>query len=201
MRALLIISTIVIIVLLFVIFTPQGKKLATRARGKEVVKGPGRPDPRYADVPVNPTKSKPDVYIIESVPTIQTGKDATPEEAENLLRAVIRKTYNQLTVMKTPYCGIKDSDVKEYALKNGRTYKEQLAIFVIQYITKSTYPFGNIKGTPISPNILNKYRTSRRGKGSCRPGINIEKLISKGNYKHFTKTIGNCKVNEHIESI
>ena len=197
MKTLVIIIAVLIVIVLLVLFTPVGQKILAKARGQEIDSS----KPTFTGVTPPPIKIKIPTLSIPVIPTVPTGDIATPEKAEQMLRALISKVYAQVTVMKTPYGNITDEKIKRRALNSGRTYKEELTDLVIRDIWKNTYPFGNIEGTSIPPTIWNKYIQPPRNPQSCRPGMNIEQMKSSGEYKHFTVTTGKCKVHPLIASI
>lgn len=199
MRVFIIILSVIIIIALLLWFTPGGRKIISKSKGQEVDTSiPKEEVILFTDKPVTITKY---TLTYPTMPVIPTGKVPTEREAENMLRSTIGKAYVQLTVLKTPYNGITDAEVKRMALTTGRTYKEQLADFIIREISKSSKPFGNINGFSISPLTMNKYIQPPRNPTLCRPGIDLEKIKAEGKYKHFTSKSSACKVNKFISSI
>ena len=188
MKTTIIIILVIVVVIVLLLLTKKGQEIINKNNSDE-------------DMDFDESEKYIKSYTLKDISIIKKGNNATPEEEEEMLRALINNAYIQLTILKNPYKKITDKSIKENALKNGRTYKEELAVEIIKDITKNTRPFGNIEGNSISTNIMNKYITPARNTKLCRPGMNIDSMISNGSYKHFTKTTGKCKVNEFIETI
>lgn len=182
MKTVIIILSVLVILALFLFFTPAGQKIIKKIKGEEI----DTSTELDTDAPIPSDTSKPKPFV-----------GGNPEK---LLRKKILEVYNKVTIMKTPYNGIKIEDVQLTAMKYGRTYKEQLSNDVIDLISKNTHPFGNIDNTPIPENILANYRTKPRPVLTCRPGMNVGDLILKGIYKDFPSNTA-CKENVVITSI